>query len=71
MDREKFLAEREWVRSQLANVADFWLKNGMDHVHGASTPAWTGRAKSSPPTRASGCRAAAAGPMPICAGFTA
>ncbi len=34
MDQQKFLAEREWIRSQLATVADFWLKNGMDSVHG-------------------------------------
>lgn len=34
MDRNKFLAEREWVRSELSNVVDFWLKNGMDPVHG-------------------------------------
>ncbi|MGM9626797.1 MAG: AGE family epimerase/isomerase, partial [Faecousia sp.] len=34
MDREKFLAQRQWVRDQLANVADFWLKNGMDAGHG-------------------------------------
>ena len=34
MDRKKFMAERQWIRSQLANVADFWLTNGMDHAHG-------------------------------------
>ncbi len=34
MDREKFLAEREWVRSELATVVDFWLKHGMDPVYG-------------------------------------
>ena len=34
MDREKFTAQRQWVRDQLANVADFWLKNGMDHETG-------------------------------------
>lgn len=34
MNREKFLAERDWVRSELATVVDFWLKNGMDPVHG-------------------------------------
>ncbi len=34
MDRNKFLAEREWVRSELSTVVDFWLKNGMDPVHG-------------------------------------
>lgn len=34
MDREKFLAEREWVRSELATVVDFWLKHGMDPVNG-------------------------------------
>ena len=34
MDREKFLQERKWIRDQLTGVADFWLKNGMDSVHG-------------------------------------
>ena len=34
MDRKKFLAERQWIRSQLANVADFWITNGWDKEHG-------------------------------------
>jgi len=34
MDRQKFMAEREWIRGQLDTVAAFWLKNGMDPVHG-------------------------------------
>ena len=34
MDREKMLAQRQWIRDQLANVADFWLRNGMDAEHG-------------------------------------
>ena len=34
MDRQKMLAQRQWIRDQLANVADFWLKNGMDAEHG-------------------------------------
>ena len=34
MDKKKFMAERQWFRSQLANVSDFWLKNGLDPVHG-------------------------------------
>ena len=34
MDRKKFLAERQWGRNQLSEVADFWLKNGMDKEHG-------------------------------------
>ena len=34
MDRQKMRTERQWVRDQLANVADFWLKNGMDAEHG-------------------------------------
>jgi len=34
MDRQKFLAEHEWIRSQLDTVADFWLKKGMDPVYG-------------------------------------
>ena len=37
MDRMKFRAERQWIRSQLANVSDFWLKNGWDHVNGGVT----------------------------------
>ena len=28
MDIKKFKAERQWIRNQLANVSDFWLKNG-------------------------------------------
>ena len=34
MDRQKFLAERQWIQDQLKITADFWLKNGMDPVHG-------------------------------------
>lgn len=34
MDREKILKEREWIRSELDGVVNFWLKNGMDPVHG-------------------------------------
>jgi len=34
MDREKLIADRQWIRQQLEGVADFWLKNGMDKVHG-------------------------------------
>ena len=34
MDRQRMLAERQWLRSQLETCADFWLKNGLDHVHG-------------------------------------
>lgn len=34
MDREKFLSERKWIQDQLKGVAEFWLKNGMDSVHG-------------------------------------
>ena len=34
MDREKMIAQRQWVRQQLETTADFWLKNGMDPVHG-------------------------------------
>ena len=33
------------------------------------TPAWTGRGRSTPPTRACGCRAAAAGSSPSCATY--
>jgi len=34
MDRQRFISEHEWIRGQLDIVADFWLKNGMDSVHG-------------------------------------
>ena len=34
MDRQRFIEERKWICSQLDTVADFWLKNGMDKVHG-------------------------------------
>ena len=34
MDYNRLSAERDWVRSELATVVDFWLKNGMDPVHG-------------------------------------
>ena len=37
MDRKKFLAERQWIRNQLAGVADFWLTNGMDKTYGGVT----------------------------------
>ena len=28
------IEERKWVAEELSQVADFWLKNGMDKVHG-------------------------------------
>lgn len=35
MDDKQFLKEsRAWVRQQLEQCADFWLKHGMDQVHG-------------------------------------
>ena len=34
MNREKLIETRNWIRSQLDSCADFWLKNGMDGVHG-------------------------------------
>ena len=72
MDRKKFLAERQWVRNQLAGVADFWLTNGMEiRPTAVLPPAWTGAVRSTPPTRAFGCRAAVAGPMHTCARSTA
>ena len=37
MDIKRFKAERQWIRNQLAGVADFWLTNGMDHEHGGVT----------------------------------
>ena len=34
MDREKLLSARQWVQSELAACADFWLKYGLDREHG-------------------------------------
>ena len=34
MDKEKLIEVRAWIRSQLEDCAGFWLKNGMDKVHG-------------------------------------
>ncbi|MBO5868404.1 MAG: AGE family epimerase/isomerase [Oscillospiraceae bacterium] len=34
MDKQKLLETRQWVQEQLAVVADFWLKNGLDPVYG-------------------------------------
>lgn len=34
MNKEKLIETQGWIRSQLDSCADFWLKNGMDNVHG-------------------------------------
>ena len=34
MDRQRMRLERQWLQDQLKACADFWLKNGIDHVHG-------------------------------------
>ena len=34
MNIEKLIETRSWIRTQLDSCADFWLKNGMDSVHG-------------------------------------
>ena len=34
MDRSKLICAQAWIRDQLENVCNFWLKNGMDPVHG-------------------------------------
>ena len=34
MDRKKLLSARQWVQSELAACADFWLKYGLDREHG-------------------------------------
>ncbi len=34
MDREKLIAAREWIRSELERCVNFWLENGMDKEHG-------------------------------------
>ena len=34
MDQNKLREAREWVRGELNRSVDFWLKNGIDRVHG-------------------------------------
>ena len=34
MDRQKMIEARQWIRQQRDAAVDFWLKNGMDDVHG-------------------------------------
>ena len=34
MNKEKLTEIRSWIRSQLEDCADFWLKNGIDNEHG-------------------------------------
>ena len=34
MDANKLKAEHKWVRDQLDNVTEFWMKNGWDREHG-------------------------------------
>ena len=34
MNRTKLVDTQKWIRSQLESVADFWVKNGLDSVHG-------------------------------------
>ena len=34
MDRQKMIEARQWIREQRDAAVDFWLKNGMDDVHG-------------------------------------
>ena len=34
MNQEKLLEARGWVQNELARSVDFWLKHGMDPVHG-------------------------------------
>ena len=34
MDKVKMQEAQQWVREELERCVDFWLKNGMDHVHG-------------------------------------
>ena len=67
MDRKKFLAERQWIRNQLSNVADFWLKNGWARNTAALPPAWTGLLRFTPLIRVCGYRAATAGHTLTCA----
>ena len=56
MDIKKFKAERQWIRNQLSNVADFWLKNAWDHEHGGVTTCLDGK---------TGCRGVYAAPFPV------
>ena len=34
VEKAKLQAHRDWIRSELDKSVDFWLKNGMDKVHG-------------------------------------
>ena len=34
MNKEKLLQTQEWVREELDRCVNFWLKNGIDKVHG-------------------------------------
>ncbi len=34
MDRALLNSQREWIHSELERCADFWVKNGWDHVNG-------------------------------------
>ena len=34
MNKEKLTEIRSWIRTQLEDCADFWLKNGIDNEHG-------------------------------------
>ena len=34
MERTKLLAAQQWIREELDRCVEFWLKNGMDKVHG-------------------------------------
>ena len=71
MDMAKFQARHQWVRDELRRCVDFWLKHGMDHEHGGVYTCLDRTGRSTPPTKAFGCRAAAAGCLPTSAPITA
>ena len=33
-EKQKMKEARAWIQAELAGCIDFWLKNGIDHVHG-------------------------------------
>ena len=34
MEKEKLIAARAWIRSELEKSVNFWLEHGMDREHG-------------------------------------
>ena len=68
---EQLKEYQKWVREELERSVNFWLKNGMDHEHGGVYTCLDRTGKLFSTIRASGSRAAAPGPSPTCAMYTA